>query len=316
MIPLLQKNSSLTIDELQDGFILLIDKEKDWSSFDVVKKVRNTVRIKKVGHAGTLDPLATGLLLVAVGNCTRLIEYMVATDKGYHATFKLGLVTDSQDITGTVQSEHDCTEIVRRDIERVCREFVGDIDQVPPMFSALKKDGVPLYRLARKGIEVERQKRRITITRLDIEEFCGDTVTIDVDCSKGTYIRTLCHDIGQSLGCGACMTSLRRTRSGTFNEKMAISLDSVISGDFDLLPPGVAVATLPELVVNEQGWQRLRNGIPPQFDDICGGVSLDDMTMVRLMYADKVLAIACCDGEHQLDQRGDFKLHKVFPDGI
>lgn len=296
--------------------LLVIDKPQGITSHTVVQRVRRACKIKRVGHAGTLDPLATGLLLVGVGSCTRLIEYLVATDKGYRATFRLGRVTDSQDITGEIVSEHSTELITEEQIREVCSHYVGEIEQVPPMFSALKKNGVPLYRLARQGVEVERQKRSITITRLDVEAIDGIEVTIDVDCSKGTYIRTLCHDIGQELGCGACMTSLRRTRSGPFNESMALTLDAVIDGDFELLSPSAALQGFEPLMVATEGRDKLREGIPPCVEDLMDVVKLEPQQQVMLMDGEKLLAVASYDPAHELESRGDFKLLKVFPSGI
>lgn len=296
--------------------LLVIDKPQGITSHTVVQRVRRVCGVKRVGHAGTLDPLATGLLLIGVGNCTRLIEFLVATDKGYRATFQLGIVTDSQDITGEVVGEHPIDQVTDEQIRQVCASYIGDIDQVPPMFSALKQNGVPLYRLARKGIEVERQKRRITITRLEVESIDGNEVTISVDCSKGTYIRTLCHDIGQQLGCGACMTSLRRFRSGRFDESMANSLDDFMDGNYKILPPGAALDDFRAIEVAISGRERLRDGIPPCIEDLSATIDLKDGERVLLIYEDKLLAVASYDPEHQLDERGDFKLLKVFPDGI
>lgn len=298
-----------------DG-LLIIDKPQGITSHTVVQRVRRACGVKRVGHAGTLDPLATGLLLVGVGSCTRLIEYLVATDKGYRATFRLGRVTDSQDITGEVVSEQSTDQVTAEQIHEVCSHYVGEIEQVPPMFSALKKNGVPLYRLARQGIEVERRKRQIAITRLDVESIDGVEVTIYVDCTKGTYIRTLCHDIGQELGCGACMTSLRRVRSGPFDESMALSLDSVIDGDFELLSPSSALSGFEVVQVAVSGRDRLREGIPPRMEDLASDVDLQDQQQIVLMDGEKLMAIASYDPQHELESRGDFKLLKVFPSGI
>ncbi len=296
--------------------ILVIDKPQGITSHAVVGKVRRALGVKRVGHAGTLDPLATGLLVVGVGSATRLIEYLQAQDKGYVATFRLGLVTDSQDITGTVVEEHDCSAVSAAQIENACSAFVGEIDQVPPMFSALKRDGVPLYRLARKGIEVERASRRITISRLEIVDIAGNEVTIAVACSKGTYIRTLCHDIGARLGCGGCMISLRRVRSGAFDESMAVSLEDVAAGRFTLLSASAALADMPRFEVTQSGRARLADGIPPRGDEIADFSAVDSGTTVQLVDADSLLAIASYDPEHQHDTRGDFRLLKVFPGGI
>jgi tRNA pseudouridine55 synthase len=296
--------------------ILVIDKPQGITSHTVVQRVRHACKVKRVGHAGTLDPLATGLLIIGIGKCTRLIEYLVSSEKSYRATFVLGKVTDSQDITGEVVSEGCAAHITADMIHQTCAAFVGDIEQVPPMFSALKQNGVPLYRLARKGVEVERQKRQINISRLAVEHIVDDQVTIRVDCSKGTYIRTLCHDIGQQLGCGACMTSLRRIRSGCFDESMAISMDALADGDFQLLSATAALQTMVNLKVTANGRDRLLHGIPPLVGDIAEESSLEDAEQAAFYYEDKLLAIASYDPEHKFDERGDFKLVKVFPEGI
>lgn len=296
--------------------LLVIDKPQGMTSHTVVQKVRRACKIRRVGHAGTLDPLATGLLLVGVGSCTRLIEYLMASDKGYRATMRLGLVTDSQDITGEVQHKASTENITVERITAACQGFVGEIDQIPPMFSALKKDGVPLYRLARQGVEVERQKRRITIHSLQIESIDGDEVTFYVECSKGTYIRTLCHDIGQQLGCGACMTQLRRVRSGGFDESQAITIDQLMQGEFEMLSPVQALGNLERLGLLESGRDRLKDGIPPRQEDVSGLERVVPQQQVLLMDEERLMAVAQYDPEHELEQRGEFKLLKVFPEGI
>ncbi|MBN2645324.1 MAG: tRNA pseudouridine(55) synthase TruB [Desulfuromonadaceae bacterium] len=297
-----------------NGF-LLIDKPQGITSHAVVQKVRRACKIRRVGHAGTLDPLATGLLLVAVGQATRLVEYLMAEDKRYRTTLRFGLVTDSQDITGEVVAEHSVPDFSLGQLETVCQRFVGEIDQVPPMFSALKKNGVPLYRLARRGEEVERQKRRITIHAIDLLSIDGAEVTLDVHCSKGTYIRTLCHDIGQALGCGGCMTALRRLSSGLFDSSQLISLDQLEAGSFNLLSPLDGFVGYPRLDVDEAGISRLREGIPPRLEQVSGALPQQGEPLL-LTAAGHLLAIAVADTLHQREQRGDFKLLKVFPEGI
>ncbi|MCD6527650.1 MAG: tRNA pseudouridine(55) synthase TruB [Desulfuromonas sp.] len=286
------------------------------TSHTVVQKVRRACKIRRVGHAGTLDPLATGLLLVGIGQCTRLIEYLMAGDKGYRATMRLGLTTDSQDITGEVQQQLPTDGVTAEQIELVCREFVGEIDQIPPMFSALKKDGVPLYRLARQGIEVERQKRQITINSLQVESIDGDEVTFYVDCTKGTYVRTLCHDIGQRLWCGACMTQLRRVRSGGFDVSMAISIEQLQAGDYTLLSPVQALDGMSTLLLLDSGRDRLKDGIPPRLEDVADVSELQELQTLLLLDGEKLMAVAQYDPEHQLEERGEFKLLKVFPGGV
>lgn len=209
--------------------IILIDKPQDWTSHDVVGKLRRLLKERRIGHSGTLDPMATGLLVVFVGRATRGVEFAESDAKQYIAGFRPGVETDTQDITGTVLKETPCT-VTKEELQAVLPKFMGEIDQVPPMYSALKVNGQKLYDIARKGGEVERKARRITIHALDIidnshleeGDFC-----LDVTCSKGTYIRTLCRDIGEALGVGGTMSSLRRVRAGGFHLKDAYTLEQV-----------------------------------------------------------------------------------------
>lgn len=197
------------------GFIL-VDKPQGITSFDVVYKIRRLFPKCKVGHGGTLDPLATGLLVLAVGKATKQIDQFINDDKEYVAQFSLGQSTDTQDSTGTVIEEHDVGTISQEQLDEVCQQFRGAIEQVPPMYSAKKVGGKRLYSLARKGKVVEREPRSIQIHELEIVEFDGQSGTMRVSCSKGTYVRTLCHDIGHQLAVGGHMTGLVRTRSGSF----------------------------------------------------------------------------------------------------
>lgn len=298
------------------GFIAL-DKPEGMSSHAMVQAVRRACGTRRVGHAGTLDPLATGVLLVGIGYATRLIEYLTAQRKSYSATMRLGMVTDSQDITGTTLETREMASISDEQLKSVCAEFTGEIEQIPPMFSALKKDGVPLYRLARKGEEVERQKRQITIHALTFVARRGDEIKLDVECSKGTYIRTLCHDIGLRLGCGACLTQLRRTGSGNFTSAHLVSMEDLREGNFRIMSAVEGLSHLPQLQLNEEGRERLRNGIPPLAQHI---QSLDEATqkaeLIQLCDGGELVALASPDFAHEQEHRGDFKLHKVFPDGI
>ena len=283
----------------------------------MVQEVRRACGTRRVGHAGTLDPLATGVLLIGIGYATRLIEYLTAQRKSYRATMRLGMITDSQDITGTTVETRDIPVISPERLTSVCAEFEGDIDQVPPMFSALKKNGVPLYRLARKGEEVERQKRQIRIHKITLVAHEGDEVVLDVECSKGTYIRTLCHDIGLILGCGACMTQLRRTGSGNFTSTDLTRIDDLRTGNFRIMPPVEGLSHLAQLQLKIEGRERLRNGIPPLVQHIsCMDEEIEEKSLVLLCDAGKLVAVASPDLTHLQEHRGDFKLHKVFPDGI
>ena len=196
-----------------NGFVY-VDKPEGITSFVAVAKIRRIFGIKKAGHTGTLDPMATGVLPIAVGHATRFIELIPSHDKAYKAKFILGKTTDTLDITGKVTGEYEVIS-TKEDVENILASFRGEIEQIPPMYSAIKKDGVRLYDLARQGIEIERESRKVTIYSLELISYCEEMAEyeIDCECSSGTYIRTLIADIGETLGCGATMTSLRRTKA-------------------------------------------------------------------------------------------------------
>lgn len=208
-----------------DG-ILNIRKEKGYTSHDVVAKLRGILHMKKIGHTGTLDPEAEGVLPVALGKGTRLVELLTEKEKTYEAVLHLGIETDTQDMTGTVIKEQEVS-VTEAEIASVMAGFCGDQMQIPPMYSALKVGGQKLYELARQGKTVEREPRHVHFFEIRILEMELPLVRFSVTCSKGTYIRTLCHDIGRALGCGGCMESLLRTRSGQFTLEQSISLDQV-----------------------------------------------------------------------------------------
>lgn len=203
--------------------ILLIDKEQDWTSNDVVVKLKGILHERRIGHSGTLDPMATGLLVVFVGRATRAVQFAECDSKRYRAALRLGITTDTQDTTGYIL-ERRKVSVNREDLEHVLKHFIGDIEQIPPMYSAIQIGGKRLYDIARKGGTVERAPRPVKIHELSIAGREGDDWLLDVRCSKGTYIRTLCHDIGQSIGCGACMSALRRTEAGCFRVSDAITI--------------------------------------------------------------------------------------------
>ncbi|MBU4485493.1 MAG: tRNA pseudouridine(55) synthase TruB [Candidatus Delongbacteria bacterium] len=215
--------SSISSQIPEDGFIVLIDKEPDWTSFDVVAKLRGILKIKKIGHAGTLDPFATGLLLILVGKATKRQNGLMAADKVYEAEIKLGEKTDSYDRTGKVTATSDL-KVSAEQIREVVMSFVGENLQIPPMFSAIKKDGKRLYELARKGIEIEREPRKVTIHSIDISAIETDIIRVRVHCSKGTYIRSLANDIGERLGTYGHLKDLRRTSIGNFSVKDALKV--------------------------------------------------------------------------------------------
>ena len=208
--------------------ILLIDKDAGCTSHDVVNKVRRILKIRSVGHAGTLDPLATGLLVILVGRATKVSQYLMSLDKVYDGEMKLGVETNSQDSEGEVVSELPVPESVN---EAYMREqmasFLGDQYQTPPMFSAKKLNGIPLYKLARQGQEVQREPRFINISKFELLEWNKPAAKFRLACSKGTYVRTVCHDLGKKIGCGAHMTQLRRISSDKFNVENAITVEKL-----------------------------------------------------------------------------------------
>ncbi len=205
----------------EEGAVILIDKPLEWTSFDVVGKIRNTIRVKKVGHAGTLDPLATGLLILCTGKMTKKIEEYQGQEKEYEGELVLGKTTPSCDLETAVDHEYDISAITSQMVRDNVRSFIGNIQQIPPVYSAIKVDGVPLYKKARKGESVEVKPREVTITEFEITDIQLPVVKFRVVCSKGTYIRSLVRDFGAALGNGAYMSALRRTRIGDFLVKDA-----------------------------------------------------------------------------------------------
>ncbi len=209
-----------------DG-ILLIDKHQGCTSHDIVNAVRHRLKMKSIGHAGTLDPLATGLIVILVGKATKASQYLMSLDKVYEGEFEFGKETDSQDSEGEVKAEYPIPEITAEALQLEMNKFVGDQYQTPPMFSAKKINGVPLYKLARKGKEVEREPRFINISKFELLGFDSPRATFRLACSKGTYVRTVCHDLGKKLGGGAYMTALRRTASDKFNVADAVTVEQL-----------------------------------------------------------------------------------------
>ena len=207
--------------------IVIIDKPQGWTSQDVTARLRRVFNTRRIGHGGTLDPMATGVLPVFVGRATRGVEFFEHAEKTYETVLRLGITTDTEDISGTVLTEQEAF-VTKKQLEEVLEQFRGQILQVPPMYSALKINGQKLVDLARKGKEVERQPRPITIHELEMVDFAGETATLRVRCSKGTYIRTLCKDIGEALGCGGCMAALRRVQAGEYTIDQAVPLLSLL----------------------------------------------------------------------------------------
>lgn len=246
--------------------ILIVDKPEDWTSQDVVAKLRGALHERRAGHGGTLDPMATGVLPVFFGRATRAVEFFEHAEKTYEAVLRLGLVTDTQDITGRVLEQRDAASVTEADVRAVLPRFLGPQKQVPPMYSAIKIGGKKLYELARKGQEVERKPRNITIFELAVENGSGSDWDLRVHCSKGTYVRTLCHDVGQRLGCGGCMSSLRRTRAGRFTLEQAVTMEQILefAKEHDpaelLMPVDALFAQHPALIVTLGQTEKLKHG--------------------------------------------------------
>lgn len=243
--------------------VLVLDKPARMSSAAAVDHVRKRLGIKRAGHGGTLDPIATGVLAICLGEATKLAGYLLADDKAYEAELVLGVETDTLDRTGTVTATRDASHITREQVEHALAARRGEHDQMPPMYSAIKIDGRRLYHAARNGEEVERATRRVRIDQLDLLEFSPGKIRIAIACSKGTYIRSLIADLGSDLGCGAHMSELRRTRSGVFSLAQAHDLDRL--DNFTLVPMEQATQ-LPRVIVAPDLIAKVRNGLqmPPE----------------------------------------------------
>ena len=242
--------------------IVIVDKPAGWTSQDVTARLRRVFGTRRIGHGGTLDPMATGVLPVFVGRATRGVEFFEHADKTYEAVLRLGTVTDTQDSTGTVLEKRPVT-VTEAEFRDILPKFTGKIAQIPPMYSAIKVDGKKLYELARAGKEIERKPREITIFSLDLLEFTGETAKIRVHCSKGTYIRTLCHDIGAALGCGGCMETLRRTAAGEYTLADSVELDTLLSAEHPedyLRDVDTLFRQYPAVTLTEKQTLRCRNG--------------------------------------------------------
>ncbi len=296
--------------------VLLIDKPKGFTSFDVIAVVRKLTGQRKTGHTGTLDPNATGVLTVLLGSATKAQDIILNHDKSYVAGFKLGLTTDTLDIWGTVTSKSE-SRVSRADVERLIPKFSGEIEQVPPMYSAVKKDGQRLYDLARRGIEVERKARKVTVYKLALTDFDEETQegTLEISCSKGTYVRTIIDDLGTSLGTGAVMTALRRTFACGFSIDDCITLD-----DLKLLSEkGEAQTALRsvESLFYDCAEVKISDGQAKRFSN---GGALDiartalkkaediDGKIYRVKNADSFLGLAKAD-----TSAGLLKIYKLFP---
>ena len=268
---------------MPDG-IIIIDKPTGWTSMDVCAKLRGILREKRIGHAGTLDPMATGVLPVFVGRATKAVQFAENGRKEYRAVLKLGTVTDTQDTTGAVLEAHPVT-VGADEVRAALEHFTGELLQLPPMYSALKVNGQKLCDLARRGIEVERKPRPATISRLELVSFDGTDGVLDVDCSGGTYIRTLINDIGESVCTGAVMTSLCRTKSCGFTLEQCHELDEVRNASPErlekwLLPVSELFAPLPEIPLDEVQTRMYLNGVRLDAERLLKRAPVDELARV------------------------------------
>jgi len=301
------------------GFIV-IDKPVGPTSHGVVAAVRRILREKKAGHTGTLDPFATGVLPVAVGEATKAIPYLDESVKQYRAVMCLGAATDTQDSTGRIVRAPGCAGITREMLAEAFGRFTGTISQLPPMYSAVKLDGVPLYKLARRGEEVERTAREITVHSISIDQVDMPFVTFTVACSRGTYVRTLSADLGEWLGCGAHLTSLRRLSSGPFNESLAISPEHLqelhAGGQVPeiLISPYRALSHLRDLRLTPAGARKVSNGRIPDEEDFSGesAAGLNPGEKVRLSLEGRLVAVAEEASREVPDPEKTIRLLRVF----
>ena len=289
---------------IRDGGILLVDKVRDWTSHDVVNFVRKRLRIKKVGHCGTLDPFATGLLVLGYGSATRLFSYMEEYQKSYLATMTFGEATDTQDLTGKVIEESDRV-VTAEEIESALSEFRGELEQIPPMFSAVRHEGKKLYKLARKGQEVERASRKINVLEFTLKRFEFPVAEFEITASKGTYIRTLCHDLAHTLESCGHLSALRRTTVGPYAVEDALRIETNTTveeiraaalGFLHILPD------LPKIAVNKAGREFVASGRALSPEELTPGAlsGLKADSFVKIVDEEEdgaLLAVAFYDGD-------------------
>lgn len=296
----------MMVDEVMDG-ILVIDKPEGLTSHDIVNSVRKIARTRKVGHAGTLDPFATGILIVGINQGTKLLPFLQIEEKEYFATLRLGIETDTLDRDGALLRETPCPDIGCEEIENILVSFVGKQSQIPPIYSAIKKDGVPLYKLARKGIDVEVLPRDVEIYGITLNSLDLPDVSFTVRCSTGTYIRSLARDIGLKAGCGAHLKGLRRTRSGRFAVDKAIPLnrlEGMGSGWMNEVIGLRDALSLPEVAVGPSMSEMVRMGKALLSKDVCSGAVLEGRFMLT---CNKELVAVAEEGEG-----GRLSLVRVF----
>ena len=250
-----------------DG-ILNVDKPTGITSMDVVRRIKRASKQKRVGHGGTLDPFASGVVPICIGRATRMMEYLVDGTKRYHATIRLGVETNTYDVDGEVTAEHDASNLDLDTIRQALSRFSGVVDQVPPMFSALKKDGKRLYQMARSGIEIEREARKVRVMSIDVQDWSHPDLTLDVTCGRGFYMRSLAHDLGEALGYGGHLKDLIRTQNSAFCIDQALSLEEAENCFSDdtwrhvLHAPDVAVRSMSAIIVDKSAAKRVMNGQP------------------------------------------------------
>lgn len=278
------------------------------TSHDMVSLVRKKTGIKRVGHTGTLDPNAAGVLPICIGQATRVSEYLLENDKQYRVEMKLGITTDTQDAYGTITNQREVT-VSSKEVEQALLSFVGEYDQVPPMYSALKVKGKKLYQLAREGIEVKRKSRRVTIYKIEIIKNDHGIILFDILCSKGTYVRTLCHDIGEKLGCGAVMSFLLRTSAGRFDILSAVTLEELNSMDdigdieINLKPMDFPLEYMPRVSINPIYERAAYNGNQIPIDEVPPPSAIGDI--IRIYLKDNFIGIG-------IIRENDGKLHIKF----
>lgn len=282
--------------------VLLLDKPKGVSSNHALQRVRRLFQAQKAGHTGTLDPMATGLLPICLGEATKFSSHLLEADKVYRTRVELGVITDTGDAEGTIIEQHEVPSLSVDDVEAVLTRFRGEIDQVPPMYSALKHQGKKLYELAREGKQVERAARRVSVYDARLLSFEGTAFELEVSCSKGTYIRTLAEDIGQALGCGAHVSQLRRLKTGPFLADAMWTLEALealadqAALEAELMPVDVLVDHLPSLTVDDTGHARLAHGQPAT---LTTGTLAPD-ALARLYYAETFIGLGVVKGAQEV----------------
>jgi tRNA pseudouridine55 synthase len=296
--------------------LLLVDKEEGESSFGSVRRVRRILGVKKAGHAGTLDPFATGLLVVLLGQGTKLSPFLMAGRKRYRATLRLGSETDTLDLTGNVVRERPVRPLRLEEVQEKAGTFLGDLEQVPPSFSAVKHQGRRAYELARRGIRVELKKRKVTIYHLDVLLVDLPDVTLNVECSGGTYVRSLAADLGEALGTGAHLRALRRLASGSFSLEQAVRIGDLARDGADaelrrrIIPLKDALPEVREQAVDEQTALRVRNGHQPKLEDLAETMGFGEGP-VRLVKGPDLVALAeVVEGPGGLEKQ--LRLLRVF----